>query len=169
MLNAECLARKIILGAFLALLAPNLAKAEIPQQSPEQFLQGIYANYTSGHSTFEPLGKQGELLFEHSLFLLIQKDALGSNAKNEVPLLNGDPICNCQEYHKLKNLKIVAANTGNPHPAASVSFTNEGKPETMQFELVPSGDTWKIFDIVTSDTGSLRDYLVKGLEENATH
>lgn len=158
---------KTALCAGILLLLPHLASAEMTAQSPHRFLEDIYAHYTSGKSNFEPLGKDGELLFEHGLFLLIQHDALNSNAKNEVPLLNGDPICNCQEYSKLKNLKITAEDTGNPHPMATVSFTNDGKKESLQYELVPSGDTWKIYDITSSDIGSLRDYLEKGEAEES--
>jgi hypothetical protein len=158
MLNTKCLT----VVALLALL-PALARAEIAQQSPKQFLEGIYAHYTEGQSTFEPLGKDGEQLFEHGLFVIIQRDALNSNAKNEVPLLDGDPFCDCQEYQKLKNVKIVAPETGNPHPMASVSFSNMGKTEHLQFELQPSGDSWRIYDISKPDVPSLREYLEKGL------
>lgn len=158
---------KIILCAAFMLLLPGLARAEEPAPSPEHFLKDIYSHYTSGKTTLDPLGRDKNWLFDDVLLTLIEEDQTHANNKNEVPWLNGDPICNCQEFNKLKNLKIGKAQTGSgPYPVVAVSFTNGAKKESIKYELMPFDDGWKIHDIATADTPSLRDYLSKGIEEN---
>lgn len=136
------------------------------------FVVRLYAHYpVAGHQPeFDPLGKAIRSVFDASLIGLIREDQ--KLAGGEVGALDGDPLCDCQDDGGMTfRLNRVSANgkmraravVVRRQPAASAP-----EAEAITLDLVEVGGLWRIHDIHSKDTPSLREMLVKSNRER-TH
>jgi hypothetical protein len=155
--------RQWVLGfavAGLVAAAPVVARAQ--SETPERFLHRLYAPYERGHAP-NPTGRIAASIFAPPLLALIRRDE--ALAHGEVGTLDYDPICSCQDYGPLKSLTVTVTPRADNTAQATVSFKSFNDSVTVKYELVRIGGNWRIADIVTKDTPSLRDLLVKGNAE----
>ena len=82
-------------------------------------------------------------------------EAEAANKRGEAPELNGDPICDCQDYLPFKAKIAPMRLTGN-RAKTVVTFVN-GRPQRLNIELIATKAGWRIYDIRTSD------YRLRGL------
>ena len=135
------------------------------------FVSKLYSHYpVAGHvPEFDPLGKAMGSVFDPSLIALILKDR--ELAKGEVGALDGDPLCDCQDDSGLQ-FKVASVTPDGPERAKAVITRRdpEASPpeaEKITVDLVRVGGRWRVHDIGTPDTPSLRAYLIKSNQEAA--
>ncbi len=126
------------------------------------FLTNLYAHYDGKDQDFSPLGDHASQWFDPELSSLIKADSAGG----EVGALDGDPICDCQDYGRL-SAQVTVVTADDKHARASVvvmetdpHFDAEGrKPRTFTYDLVDIDGRWYIHDVGSSTIPSLRQLL----------
>ena len=151
---------------------PSAANAAEPPPAPantdaadaKAFLDGLYAHYVSptDHS-FEMFDKNVAEVFDPSMIQLLKDDAKASNG--EPGVLDGDYLCNCQDYGSLKTtitVQTATATTAKAHASFIDTGVADAKPQADDFDLVKVNGSWRVHDITDpNDTsqGSLRTAL----------
>jgi hypothetical protein len=132
----------------MILLALAAAAAQ-PQQTPIQFIHSVYAQYA--RPGFSPLEKP-EHFFTADLVKAIRKDSAGG----EVGYLDGDPLCDCQDYERLtarvRSLKQTNRSAADARIRVDLGF---GEARYLQLSLVRTSAGWRIADVVGADGHSL--------------
>ena len=127
-------------------------------EGPEPFVRAIYARYVEGGPTDTPPAPGQDPMFSRTMNALIGADVRAANG--EVPTLNYDPFCACQDQDEFTITAMAVAQASPNAAEANVAFVNAGEPEAVTLKLVREGPNWKVDDIVGSDTGSLHDTLM---------
>ena len=143
----------------LWLLLPLLAAAPPAHaqtaDDARRFVSRLYAAY--GRSQPDYLGQEARQVFSPRLLALIRRDA--RDAHGEVGALDGDPICDCQDWGHTGVERLEVASRGAGHATAKVRFRNQGQTTDVTLDLVSLAGHWRIDDIHTKDTPSLVRYL----------
>lgn len=154
--------RGLICGvAALVLAAPSVAQAQ-DAPSAREFARGLYGAY-HGHGP-DYLGRQADAVFAPALLRLIRRDAAETPA-GDVGALDGDPICDCQDFDGLRNVDVRIAGGANGHARATIRFQITGQRRTVGLDLVAVGGHWRVSDVHTADTPSLVRLLTRSLSE----
>ncbi len=136
--------------AFAAVcLLPFAASA---QQSPQAFLQAIYAPYLKRDFKGQPYTEAARF-FAPDLARAMDRDMRLAKQYRQPPTLDGDPFMDAQEW-QISDLVVRASGSGNSATGV-VSFANFGKPRRLAIDLVRTPAGWRIADIAGS-SGSLR-------------
>jgi hypothetical protein len=154
----------MILTAILALVSAAVQPAaQTPApQTPEAFIQSLYVRErhpTRADGDAFAGQKGGEQIYSPSLLAIMRK-SLRDTPKGDIPKLDGDPICDCQDSAGLTTSGLHASLTTPDHADVQLIIHLSGeKPRPITFHLlhIPAG--WRIDDIATKDTPSLRKYL----------
>jgi hypothetical protein len=126
-----------------------LIAASHPAESPAAFVRRIYAGYS--HSGYNPLATPDDV-FSPKLVAAIQKDSSGG----EVGYLDGDPLCDCQDYDRVSApiLSIKQPNSRSANAKVHVTLgPKEVRDLTLSLVLTASG--WRIADVIGTDGHSL--------------
>ena len=119
-------------------------------------------------SDFDTLGPAMPMIFQPSLIGLIKEDQ--RLADGDVGALDGDPICDCQDSADMTfTIKSVRA-SGPARASAIVVRRAPGgatELENITLDLAQSGGHWRVWDVHTKDTPSLRAMLIKSNREAA--
>ena len=132
--------------AALALL-PFFACSQA-SQSPRDFITLLYNDDTVN---LDPL-------FSPALTSILNEN-IRLTPKDEVPYLNFNPLCGCQDgevkLHKITG--VSPEKRGRNDTVLEVLYSLSDEPErTVVLKLIPDGMTWKIDDFVYPETGSLK-------------
>jgi len=150
----------VILGTCALMFATLAVRAQTSVQA-ESFVRHLYAEYNNPKRPHGPefLGKDMMLAFSPALVALIRADAR-KTPKGDVGKLDGDPICNCQDPDGLNLGKLVITKSGDNTATAEVRLDySGGKPDSLKLFLLWTPSGWRVDDIWTSDTPSLKKYL----------
>ena len=126
-------------------------------EGPEPFVRTIYAQYVHGGPQGEPPAPGQDPMFSRTMNALIGADVRAANG--EVPTLNYDPFCGCQDQGDFVVTATAVAQSDPNTAEANVAFTNMGEPKTLKLKLVREGPNWKVDDIIEGTT-SLHDTLM---------
>lgn len=134
--------------------------------SARAFVAWIYSHYPTStrHPAFDALGAANKrAIFVPSLIGLFGEDA--RLAHGEVGALDGDPLCDCQDDGGM-TFKIASVRSANPaHALASVirSYPDSKAPEveTITLDLAMTKGRWRVYDVRSKDTPSLRALLIR--------
>jgi hypothetical protein len=138
---------------LLAAALPFGAEAQQQQQqSPQAFLEALYAPYKTKGFRGQPY-QQAERFFEPTLAHAMARDYQLAKKNGVPPTLNGDPLVDAQEW-EIANLSVRVSALGE-QATGIVSFTNLKQKKTLAIELVKTPAGWRIADIAGSG-GSLR-------------
>lgn len=139
-------------------VSANFAQSSTPDglikdlyKTHDQDLKKDTDNILNG-KTRKPLDKY----FDKTLADLMWKD-LTSNS-DEVAVLDFDPFYNAQDFD-IKNFSISAPKIVGSKASVVVKFTNSGRKDTLNYQLVKRGAVWKISDIKYTDGSSLLGYF----------
>jgi len=145
-----------------AALVAAASAAASPTATPRAFVDDLYARYRS--DSFCPTcdGTAGRI-FDASLVALIRKDE--KLADGEVGSLDGDPVCDCQDPGGMKAKVLSVTQSGANAAKAEIELAFASEKRRMTFDLVTSKDGWRIHDIHTKDTPSLRKLLEDGIAQ----
>lgn len=140
--------------------------------SAKAFLQSIYARYAKNGSGIEIGGPHARRYLHSSLITLIREDA---QAVEGVGVLDGDPLCSCQDWDGIYDLKIDVHEPKDGRVEAMVSFAlfKNAKPQDMRsltITLAQEKGAWRVWNVVDrSDARAvfdLRDELKKEIREH---
>lgn len=151
------------MGRFCFFLATALlagtAHAAMEADSPRAFLQRLYAAYATGGKGNDFAYPEARAIVDDSLLSLLRRDRMMS--KGEVGALDGDPICQCQDWERFKVLSMQVEMNGANRARGDVTFTTAPKSaaEAVHFDLVRENGTWKIHDLSWRGTPSFQAYL----------
>ncbi len=126
-------------------------------EGPEPFVRAIYAQYVAGGPQGAPPAPGQDPMFSRTMNALIGADVRAANG--EVPTLNYDPFCGCQDQGDFAVTALAVAQADPNAAEANVAFTNIGEARTLRLKLVREGPNWKVDDIVDGET-SLHDTLM---------
>ena len=148
--------RALAMQAVLVAASAMAIVANAETASPQSFVDGIYKQYLGKDSKGLPLSNEAEIrrYFAPPLSDAMVKDYATAAKAGEVPLLNGDPFIDAQDW-EISNLKIAVKSTGGNTAIATASFTMFMKPRTVTLSLVTTPAGWRIADIRWAN-GSLR-------------
>lgn len=126
-------------------------------EGPEAFVRTIYAQYVNGGPQGEPPAPGQDPMFSRTMNALIGTDFRAANG--EVPTLNYDPFCACQDQGDFVVTATAVAQSDPNNAEANVAFTNMGEAKNLKLKLVREGPNWKVDDIIDGAT-SLHDTLM---------
>jgi hypothetical protein len=151
----------VAVALVLAMLFTNQARARADQSTPEAFLHTLYDHYaviSQMNSHYPPPWVANlDRYFAPSLVALINKDWEESGKLQQVPILDGDPLVDAQEW-QISEIKIQVQDMSENKATGVVSFKNDDLPVTVIVKLVKLKGVWKIDDILypKDPYGSLR-------------
>ncbi len=114
--------RKILATAFLIPFLIFLAQPLLAQDvdSARRFLESTYRLYDHNGAGVEMGGPYADRFYHSSLIALLQEDekVMGGG----VGVLDGDPICGCQDWDGIFDLKMKIRPINSDRVEAAVSF-----------------------------------------------
>jgi len=161
------------------LLAFALGAIPAPAQdanSAKAFLIGAYSHYGKNGKGIDFSGPRANRYYHSSLISLIQED-VKANGPDNVPAIDGDPLCGCQDWDGIFDLKIDVQLEAPQRALATVSFDvfdpkgRNSSPDgwaKLKIQLRVEQGQWRIYDIVdVSQWGTrfdVRDELIKDIQ-----
>jgi hypothetical protein len=140
---------KYAVVAGLLLTPLSASGQDLPQA--KLFVVRLYAVYHGAGPDY--LGRQADAVFTPSLLALIRRDQANTPA-GDAPTLDGDPICDCQDY-EISNVSVNVAGTGPGRAQARVRFQNAREWRAVTLDLVAAHGRWRVGDVHTPGTPSL--------------
>lgn len=135
---------------------------EAAQGGPEAFVRALYAVHaTPGASMGEPLRPGQDPIYDRMLNAMIGADF--AKAAGEVPTLNYDPICDCQDSGDFSLDSVAITQSGPQAAEAAVVFTNMGETKRQTLKLVKEGPMWKISDVLVPGRPALTETLMAAI------
>jgi Protein of unknown function (DUF3828) len=155
-MNRRSMNRALAMQAVLVAAAAMAIAANAETAPPQAFVDGIYKHYLGKNSKGLALSNDALIrrYFPPPLADAIVKDFAQAHKAGEVPLLNGDPFVDAQDW-EIENLKTAVKSTGASTAVATASFVQFMEPRTVTLELVNTPAGWRIAEI-RSASGSLR-------------
>lgn len=123
-------------------------------------MRRIYAPYIAGDTTIDSMGKIAPMIFDARLTALIRKDE--AQPQGEIGALDSDPICDCQDFDRIKLRSIRFLRRTSNKATAKVRFTNLRTTSVLKYTLTKSMRGWRVTDIGYSDMPSLVAFLQAG-------
>ena len=148
--------RALAMQAVLVAAAAMSFTATAETVSPQIFVDGIYKHYLGKDSKGLALSSEADIrrYFAPPLSDAMVKDFAAAHKAGEVPLLNGDPFIDAQDW-EISNLKTAVKSTGTNTAVATVTFVMFMKPRTVTLDLVNTPAGWRVAEI-RWPSGSLR-------------
>ena len=103
-----------------AAMSTRLACAQ-DADGAKRFVESLYRQYDHHGPGVDFSGAKGRNVFDASLNALMDADAKAVGP-NEVGVLDGDPICGCQDWEGIWDLQIALQMLGESRAKAAVSF-----------------------------------------------
>lgn len=139
--------------ALLLAAAAVAAPAGAQGQSARGFVEQIYGGYL--HDSFNPLDHI-DRYFAPPLAKEIRADSSGG----EVGYLDGDPLCDCQDFSGLKpRIQSVQQKGKAAADARIVMDFGSEDARTVTLHLVLTKYGWRVADVTTKDERSLLSAL----------
>ena len=135
---------------------------EAARVGPEEFVRALYAVHaTPGASMGEPPAPGQEPLYDRMLNAMIGADF--TKAAGEVPTLNYDPICDCQDSGEFALQSVTVTQSGPAAAEAAVVFTNLGETKRQTLKLAKEGPMWRVSDVLVPGRPALTEQLMAAI------
>jgi hypothetical protein len=145
--------RRKILTVFLIpsliFLAHPLRAQDV--DSARRFLESTYRLYDHNGAGVEMGGPYADRFYHSSLIALLREDqkVMGDG----VGVLDGDPICGCQDWDGIFDLKMKIRPINSDRVEAAVSFALLKQATTRDYRFITltlsrEGRNWRIYDVV---------------------
>ncbi len=131
------------------------------EQNAEAFVRALYANAAAplaNDPAAAAITPGRDPLYTRTLNALVGADFHA--AKGEVPYLNYDPICACQDADGFALTALKMTPDGDRAASADVTFTNHGQTQRQTLKLAKEGPMWRIADVIDGQGKSLHDALM---------
>lgn len=147
----------------VAALSASAARADDATDA-KTFVVGLFATYKNNSNP--PAGTHR--IYDSRLQALMDEDV--RLARGEVPALDFDPVCQCQDFSNLQ-AAVAVRNASSTAAVVTASFHDvgiHGSPTRQaNFDLVKEDGRWRIHDIHADDPKSLRVFLIEQNAERA--
>ena len=158
--------------------AGSLRTAAQDEATARAFVASLYRHYTKNGSGVPSSGAKARLYYHSSLLALIRTDEKA--AGGEVGVLDGDPVCGCQDWEGIWNLQIAIqvkdANRAEAEVTFSLSPPVPAAPDDARkllITLVPEQGQWRIWDIRDDSDPKhpfdVRDALTQEVQSQTKH
>jgi len=136
-----------------------------PTPDPNAFLKDVYSHYANSDNSVFSVNLDDSHYFSPELIALHAENVRA--LKGDLGDLDADPVCDCQDYGRLK--ADITVDTATSRTAeATVILTDldpnlpkeDRRPRRFHFHLVRTKDGWRIDDIGTPGYTSLRQLLI---------
>ena len=134
---------------------------EAARVGPEAFVRALYAAHASGSGMGEPPAPGQDPIYDRMLNAMIGADF--AKAAGEVPTLNHDPICNCQDSKGLALQSVTVTPAGPAAAEAAVVFVNMGETKRQTLKLVKEGPMWRVSDVLVPGWPALTEQLMAAI------
>ncbi len=122
--------------------------------SAKRFVASLYRHYTNHGKGIDFSGPKALNYFDASLTTLMDADAKAVGP-NEVGVLDGDPICSCQDREGIWDLKVNIQMLGSDRAKAAVTFALVAPKagadrdfRSLDMSLLRTGSHWRIDNIL---------------------
>ena len=122
--------------------------------SAKAFLMDAYTHYGKNGKGIDFMGPKANRYFHSSLIALIRADDK-ANGPGNVGALDGDPLCGCQDWDGIFDLKIDIQLQSPGRALAEVSFAlddaksrNSDSWRKLRIQLRTERGEWRIYDIL---------------------
>jgi hypothetical protein len=137
---------------LVCLLVPTGSARAQDAASAKTFLQSMYARYSRNSPGVEVAGPHAARFLHTSLIALIRKDARAVGP-GEVGVLDSDPLCACQDWDGIFDLRIDMRQAKADHAEALVSFSvfKNAKPQhrsSLVITLATEKGAWRVWNVV---------------------
>ena len=138
------------------------AAAAAPAETPQAFIKRIYAGYAD--ENFSPL-RHPERIFAPELLAAIREDA--RLAKGEVGYLDGDPLCDCQDWVKIgaEIRKLTRPTRTSADATVHVTYGIPGEDKDLRLKLALTPQGWRVADVGAPEEPSLLQALRRANRE----
>lgn len=148
--------------AAVALPPGRPAIYEAARVGPEAFVRALYAAQGQGSVGMgEPPPPGQDPIYGRMLNAMIGEDF--RRAEGEVPTLNHDPICDCQDSSGLTLDAVTVTGSGPTTAEAAVVFTNMGETKRQTLKLVKEGPMWRVADVLVPGRQPLTEQLMAAI------
>lgn len=141
----------VLASALLALTlgACATASAQEGREGATHFIEGVYASYQDDQPW--PIDDTRlDAVWSPRMAALIRRDR--ELADGELPYLDADPICNCQDFEDIRVLDARASWNANHRVVVTVRFVNAGQENTGVFLMLGNPIRgWLIDDVLNPD------------------
>ena len=152
----QAMRRLLALLAIVSWIAgPVAAQTDVDARV---FVNQLYGAYHDGGPDY--LGRQAGAVFSPYLLRLIRRDR-ARTPPGDAPDLDGDPICDCQDFAGLKLLAVKIEGSADGNAIAAVRFRMGTEQRKVVLLLTRINRHWLISDIQSADMPSLLDHLRK--------
>lgn len=135
---------------------------EAAKVGPEEFVRALYAVHaTPGANAGEAPAPGRDPIYDRMLNAMIGADF--AKANGEVPTLNYDPICACQDSGDFTLDSVTVTQSGPQAAEAAVVFTNMGETKRQTLKLVKEGAMWKVSDVLVPGEKPLTEQLMAAI------
>ncbi len=150
-------AQSVTLAAALMLGACATASTQSGSEGSADFIRSVYASYTDDGPW--PIDEERlDAVWSPATAALIRRDRTLSG--DELPYLDADPICNCQDFENIRVLDTRTRRDGEGRLIIRVRFINGGMETTTDFRLHGSPTSgWRIDDVLNPHGPSLAENL----------
>jgi hypothetical protein len=128
-------------------------------EGPEPFVRALYAVYAADGGGLSPLPPGQDPIYGRMLNAMIGADF--AKAGGEVPFLDHDPICGCQDAADFALQSVTVTGTGSTTAEAAVVFTNMGEVRHQTLKLIREGRYWRVSDVLVPGEAPLTEQLLK--------
>jgi hypothetical protein len=144
----------LVMACAMALSPVAMAGAA---DTPDGFVRHLYAGYAPGKKPVAFDYPDAAQIVDKPLLKLLRRD--DETSKGEVGALDYDPVCQCQDWGPFTLLSVKIVSSTAASAVVDATFRNfEGRNadhQTVRFDLVRTGDGWRIHDIHSRDAPSL--------------
>jgi hypothetical protein len=141
--------RRFLFPLLALLPVPALAESKSDEASARAFIEALYVPYRAEPTKVVDVLERPELYFDAALVAAMKADNAAAAKRREVPLLNGDPICDCQDYIPFE--PTVGPVTFDGKSAQATVRFNNGRERELHYRLTATPAGWRIHDIRTGD------------------
>ena len=152
----------VILAATSVCAGPAPAAAlQEGSEGAEAFVRAVYASYSADEDATPPMVQGLTSVWSDRMNALIRRDQ--ELATEDLPYLDADPICNCQDWENLAVRSVrIERDRGVAGRRATVRFVNAGREETTVLRLTGGPGNWRIDDVLNEgDHPSLAEALAE--------
>ena len=140
----------LLIPSVIFLAQPLRAQGNV--DSARRFVESIYRLYDLRGPGVDLTGRRAAQTFDTSLVTLMREDQKVI-ADGEVGVLDGDPICGCQDWDGIFDLKVKIRPINSERAEASVSFAlfNQAAAHdyrSITLTLSHKGEKWRVYDVV---------------------
>ncbi len=134
---------------------------EAARVGPEEFVRALYAVQATPGGMGEPLAPGRDPIYDRMLNAMIGADF--AQAADEVPTLNYDPICDCEDSEGFALESVTVTQSGPAAAEAAVVFVNMGYTQRQTLKLVKEGPMWKVSDVLVPGRPALTEQLLAAI------